>query len=192
MSRRTGRFFIKLLSTLMSASSKKAEISFLRRLRAVRQFRPDPLPDEVVNDILEVVRWSGSASNQQPWELILVGDRDMLRQLAAAEGFAGHVAGAALAIVLVMSGRRPEQDTFDEGRLSERIMLAALAHDVGSSIGWFKGAGRDRVKELLDIPADRLVRTEISLGYPTEAAARRGRRRKPMADMIYRERYGQR
>lgn len=171
----------------MSAPSKPVEIAFLRRLRAVRQFTSDALPDHVVADLLDVARWSGSASNRQPWELILVSDRDSLRQLAGAEGFAGHVAGAALAIVIVMSGDRPEHDTFDEGRLSERLMLAALAHGVGSSIGWFKGAGRNQVKELLGIPGDRLVRTVIAFGYPTEAAARRGRRRRPMAEIVHRE-----
>lgn len=171
----------------MSAPSKPVEIAFLRRLRAVRQFTSDALPDHVVADLLDVARWSGSASNRQPWELILVSDRDNLRQLAGAEGFAGHVAGAALAIVLVMSGDRPEQDTFDEGRLGERLMLAALAHGVGSSIGWFTGAGRNQVKELLGIPGDRLVRTVISFGYSTEAAARRGRRRRPMAEIVHRE-----
>lgn len=171
----------------MDAPDKPPEIALLRRLRAVRQFTADPLPDHVVRDLLDVARWSGSASNRQPWEMILVSNRDRLRRLAGAEGYAAHVAGAALAIVLVMSGDRPEQDTFDEGRLSERLMLAALAHGVGSSIGWFKGAGRDEVKQLLGIPAGRLVRTVISFGYATEAASRRGRRRKPMAEIVHRE-----
>lgn len=173
----------------MSDSSRPPEISLLRRLRAIRQFTADPVPDHVVSDLLGVVRWSGSASNQQPWELILVRNPATRQQLAALEGFASHVAGAPLAIVVVMSGRRPEQDTFDEGRVSERLMLAALAHGVGSSIGWFKGGGRDRAKELLGIPPDRLVRTVISFGYPTEAAARRGGRRKPLADIVHSERY---
>jgi nitroreductase len=44
----------------------KDRIAFLRGLRAVRQFRPDPIPQEVVDDILEVARWSGSAGNRQP------------------------------------------------------------------------------------------------------------------------------
>jgi len=176
----------------MNAPAKPAEIALLRRLGAIRQFTPEPLPPHVVRDLIEVARWSGSASNQQPWELVLVSNPDTLRHLASAEGFAHHVAGATLAILLVMSGRRPEQDTFDEGRLSERLMLAALAHGVGSSIGWFKGGGRDQVKQLLDIPAERLVRTVISFGYPTEAAARRGRRRKPLNEIVYQERYGNR
>ncbi len=177
------------ISVTTVSSMKLAEIEFLRRLRAIRDFTPDPVPDHVVSDLLDTVRWSGSASNQQPWELILVRDPATRAQLAGMEGFAGHVARAQLAIVLVMAGRRPEQDTFDEGRLSERLMLAALAHGVGSSIGWFKGSGRDQVKELLGVPADRLVRTVISFGYPTEAAAKRGGRRKPIAEIVHHERY---
>ena len=51
-----------------NAETSQKLIALLRSLRAVRQFRPDPVPQEVVNAVLEVARWSGSASNHQPWE----------------------------------------------------------------------------------------------------------------------------
>jgi nitroreductase len=165
-------------------------IAFLRQLRAVREFRPDPVPEAAVASILDVVRWSGSASNQQPFEVVLVTDREKLRTLAELEGYAKHLANAPLAAVLVMANQRPEQDTFDEGRLSERIMLAAAAHGLGSSIGWFRGQGAEEAKRLLGIPPDRKVRTAISIGHPTEAAAKRGGRRRPLASIAHRERYG--
>src|SRR5580765_3697958 len=63
-----------------------ARIAFLRDLRAVRQLRPDPLPEPVLHDILEVGRWTGSAGNRQPWEFVVVRDRDMLRRLSTIEG----------------------------------------------------------------------------------------------------------
>jgi nitroreductase len=47
-----------------------------------------------VDDILEVVRWSGSAANRQPWELVVVRDRETLRALAEVKGYASHLAGA--------------------------------------------------------------------------------------------------
>ncbi|MDQ3964891.1 MAG: hypothetical protein M3246_00300, partial [Actinomycetota bacterium] len=104
------------------------------------------------------------------------------------------LAGAPLGIVLVMAGVRPEQETYDEGRLSERIMLAALAHGVGSSIGWIVGDGRAAAKEILGVPPERLVRTAISLGYPDEEARRfrprTGQARKPLAQIVHEERYG--
>ncbi|MBE3561762.1 MAG: nitroreductase family protein [Ktedonobacteraceae bacterium] len=171
-------------------------IAFLKSLRAVRQFQKQEVPQDVLTAILDVARWSGSASNRQPWELIIVRDREMLQALAAVEGYVGHLAGAAVAIVLVMAGDagQVEQETFDEGRLSERIMLAAAAYSVGASIGWFWGNGRSQVKHLLGIPQGRLVRTAISLGYPDREAMRHRPRpaqaRKPLLQIVHWERYG--
>ncbi len=172
-------------------------ISFLRGLRAIRQFRPDPVQEEAMNAILEVVRWSGSASNRQPWEIVVVRERETLQKLASFEGFAHHLAGASAGIVLVMAGdpSLAEQEIYDEGRLSERIMLAGLAYGVGSSIGWLKGRGIEDAKTLLGIPAQRRVRTVISLGYPDEEAIRarpkRKDTRKPLSEIAFRERYSQ-
>jgi nitroreductase len=171
-------------------------INFLKRLRAVRQFRPDPIPQEIVDAVLEVARWSGSASNKQPWEFVVIRNKETLRVLSAVEGFASHLAGASVGIVLVMAGDhgQVEQETYDEGRLSERIMLAASAYGVGSSIGWFKRSGMTDAKAILGIPQERLVRTAISLGYPDEEARRARPKpvqaRKPLSHIVHDERYG--
>ncbi len=168
-------------------------IAFLRSLRAVRSFRPDPVPQEVVDDVLEVARWSGSASNRQPWELVVIREKETLEALARLEGYASHLAGAPLGILLVMAGDRPTQETYDEGRLTERVMLAALAHGVGSSVGWIVGGGRDAAREILGVPEGRMVRTAISLGYPDESPRRAtgpGQVRKPLSEIVHEERYG--
>ena len=178
-----------------NAETSQKLIALLRSLRAVRQFRPDPVPQEIVNAVLEVARWSGSASNRQPWEFIVIRKRETLQAIASVEGYAGHLAGAPLGIVLVMAGESGqfEQETFDEGRLSERIMLAAAAYGVGSSIGWFRRSGEAAAKEILGIPAERLVRTAISLGYPDKEARRsrpkHAQARKPLSDIVHEERY---
>src|SRR5918999_1366818 len=101
---------------MTEAGTTEDRIAFLRSLRAVRSFRPDPVPQEVVDDILEVARWSGSASNRQPWELVLIRDRETLGALTRVEGYANHLADASLGIVLVMAGERPTRETYDEGR----------------------------------------------------------------------------
>ena len=121
----------------------------------------------------------------------MIRDRDTLRSLASVGGYAGHLAGAPLGIVLVMAGERAEQETYDEGRLAERIMLAAHAYGVGSSIGWIVGSGRDAARELLRIPKEKVVRTAISLGYPDEEArrSRRGQARKPLGEIVHTESY---
>ena len=165
----------------------QSRTDFLRSLRAVRQFKKDPVPDDVLHDILEVARWSGSASNRQAAEIIVVKDPRMLKTLAGLEGYAGHLAGAPVGLVIVMPGQWAEADAFDEGRVAERIMLAAAAHGLGGSIGWLTGPAREEARRLLNVPEGRTVRTLISVGYPA-TPPRRGRR-KPLDSIVHWERY---
>lgn len=160
-------------------------VSLLKSLRAVRQFTDKPLPEEAVRDIHDVIRWSGNASNRQQYQVLWIEDRATLRKLSELKGYARHLAGAAAGAVIVTWMERDELNAFDEGRISERIMLAAHAHGIGSCIGWLLGDGRDAAKKLLGVPADRTVRTTVSLGYPAEGAVR-GARRKPLTELVKR------
>jgi nitroreductase len=144
-----------------------------------------------VDDVLEVARWSGSAASRQPWELVVIWDRETLGKLAQVEGYARHLGDAPLGIVLVMTGERPTQEAYDEGRLAERVMLAAWAHAVGSSVGWFAGEGRAAAKGILEVSEERTVRTAISLGYPrAKEPSVAGPARKPISEIVHEERYG--
>jgi nitroreductase len=179
-----------------SSTPASDPIVLLRGLRAVRHFRSEAVPDAALADMLEVARWTGSARNLQPWDLVVVRDRATLGRLADLDGYARHLKGAPLGIVLAMHGDPAQvaQETYDEGRLAERLMLAAAYHGIGGSIGWWVGAGQARAKELLGIPADRLVRTVISFGYPDEEARKARPRpaeaRKPLSEIVHLERYG--
>jgi nitroreductase len=170
-------------------------IALLKSLRAVRFFEREPVSQEALNDVLEAARWSGSARNRQPREFLVVRDRGTLERLAALEGYAQHLAGAAVGIVLVMAGdsTKFEQETFDEGHLAERISLAAASHGLGAAVGWFPGEGRGAAKRILGIPDERLVRTTLSLGYPAQnrpqGKSTLAQRRKPLADLVHEEHY---
>ena len=158
----------------------------------MREFGPEPVPREVIDDILEVARWTGSRMNRQPWEFVLVRDRDRLREIAQAEGADSHLARANFAIVVIMPGESSGINTFDEGRLTERLLIAAAAHGVGAGVWWFKDGGA-AAKRILGIPEDRHVRTAVSFGYPDrEAAASRPKRtdaRKPLSELVHEEKY---
>src|ERR1700738_5426413 len=98
------------------ADTSAARIALLRGLRAVRQLRPDPLPDAILQDILEVARWSGSAGNRQPWEFVVVRDRDTLGQLATIDGAkGGHLATAAVGLAIAFRREVPDLDAYDGG-----------------------------------------------------------------------------
>jgi nitroreductase len=145
-------------------------ITFLRSLRAIREYTSEPIPDDAVNDILEVGRWSGSSSNKQPVELVVVRDAAMKQQLA--EHGVRPASGAALAFVIVTPGNpeAKEIEAFDDGRLVERLLLAAKAYGLGANIGTLKGDGPEVIKQALGIPAERRARSVVTIGHIDEAA----------------------
>jgi nitroreductase len=146
------------------------KIRFLRGLRAVRDYTPDPVPDDVLHDILEVGRWSGSASNVQGTELVVVRDPQLKQRMS--ELGARPAAGAAAVLVVVTPGdsERHDLEVFDNGRMVERLLLAAKAHGLGSNIATLKEDGPEVMKQALGIPPERRIWTVVTLGYPDEAA----------------------
>src|SRR6476620_3596629 len=136
----------------------------LRRTRQIRRFTDEPVQEADLQAILEVARWTGSSTNRQTWKFIIVRARADLARLAELAPYARHVGAAALAIAIEMNGEDAESDAFDEGRASERILVAAGALGLGGGIGWALEAERPAVGEYLGVTAPAFVRTIISLG----------------------------
>jgi len=57
-------------------------LELARRRRSVRRFRPDPVSEDDVNRILEAARWAMSGANSQPWEFIVIRQRETINKLA--------------------------------------------------------------------------------------------------------------
>lgn len=173
-----------------------------RGLRAVRRFAERDLPDDVIEDMLAVARWTGTSKNTQPWHLVIVRDRVTrlaLSRLGLQPSYTAHLAGANLVIALVMD---EAASALDCGRLAERLMLAAWSYGVGSCIGSLWPDEHERAaKELLGVPRDRWMHQTISFGYPADAQATRitprGQRpipgigRRPLSELVSWERFGQ-
>jgi nitroreductase len=160
----------------------------LRRTRQIREFTDEPVDDAAIRAILEVARWTGSGAKRQPWTFLIVRDPAERQRIAELAPHASHVAGAAVAIAIVMNGVAPQWDDYDEGRVAERILIAATALGLGGGIGLVNGHERTEVGALLDVQPPSYLRTMISLGYPTEAALRRhtgrGTGRRPLAELV--------
>ncbi len=52
-------------------------LELVRNRRSIRRFKPDPIPDECVDKIIEVARWAPSGLNSQPWEFVVVKKQEM-------------------------------------------------------------------------------------------------------------------
>jgi len=57
-------------------------IDLLKSRRSIRAYRPDPIPDEYVQKIIEAARWAPSGGNSQPWEFIVIKRRDLKDKIA--------------------------------------------------------------------------------------------------------------
>lgn len=169
------------------------QLAALRSLRQSRRFLPDPIARDDLERLLEVARWTGSAKNTQPWHLIVVTDPEINKALAEAGAFTAFLGGVAASIVVALEGES-RSVAYDDGRLQERVMLAARALGIGSGTAWFgTPESRQQVRELLGIPAHLDPWSAIGLGYTDtsqEQASPQLSGRKPLAEIVSWERYG--
>jgi len=77
-----GRFKQAVLGEEVQVADYAAVLGLLKFRRSVRGFRPDPVPRALIEQILEAGRWAPSAGNSQPWEFLVVEDRDTIQRLA--------------------------------------------------------------------------------------------------------------
>jgi nitroreductase len=131
--------------------------------REVRDYRPDPLPTDVADRILDAGRLAGSGGNRQPWTFVVTGARERLAQLARGVYEPTNIEGAALVVAIVVRGKGPV--SFDAGRAAQNMLLAAWNEGVGGSPNGV--ADEAAARAALDL-ADEEERIAIvlSLGYP--------------------------
>ena len=165
------------------------------RLRVVREFRDQPLGEDDVRAILEAGRRAGSSKNLQRWQFIVVRDRGRLKQLAGAGPYAGHVAGAALAVALVTpdtrADRAPLSVLWDLGRAAQNMILVAWARGIGSAPATIYE--HELCRSILGYPVGQHCEYVLSFGYPADAETltrplRAGGRRS-LAELVHEERW---
>jgi nitroreductase len=142
----------------------------IRTKRMIRAFEDRPLAPADLELILDAGRHAGSSKNQQRWDFIVVEDRARLRELAAVGPFAGHLAGAAVAVALVTPDPRRAGASlsvlWDLGGAAENMMLAAWELGIGSCPATVYEPALAR--ELLGYPEDRSCEYLLSFGYPAD------------------------
>lgn len=166
----------------------------INTIRVVRRFADRPLAAEHMARILNAGRRAGSSKNEQRWAFIVVRDRDHLRELARVGRFAGHLAGAPVAIALVTpdeQGPRNNSVMWDLGRAAQNMVLAAWELGIGSVPATAHNQGVTR--ELLGLPDGQRCNFLLSFGYPDDpsklTAPNRTGGRVSLADLIHEERW---
>src|SRR6478735_6762626 len=104
---------------------KQAILDAMNKVRQTRIYLDTPVSQEDLSTLLEVAQWTGSARNTQPWHFIVIKDKATLGKLAALRSNIDWVANVPLAIALVFDGKDTVLESFDEGRIFERLAISA-------------------------------------------------------------------
>lgn len=159
--------------------------------RNVRTFTTQPVPQADLDQILEAGRRAPSSQNWQPWDFILITERQQLRELSAVFRGAQHVADAAAAIAVVAPVRDNEfhRAQFDLGQATMSMTLAAA--DLGIGTCHAGVADIELARRLLGLPADRDWVILLSVGYPADRPLTpiRNPQRRPFSEVVHRGRW---
>ena len=162
----------------------------IKKRRSIRKYKPDPVPQESIDYVLEAARLAPSWANTQCWHFIVVTDEEVKNRVAQAGN-----KWIAKAPVLIVGCADPETPgakgdipnyLVDMGIVMEHLILAATERGLGTCwVGWFDEA---KVKEALGIPENLRVVASTPLGYPDEAPPARSR--KSLEEIVSYNRYG--
>jgi nitroreductase len=147
--------------------------------RTIRRFKPEPVPRELLDKLVNAARLAPSAANVQPLEFIIVDDARVKAEVFPALKWAAYIvpAGdpgpgeepAAYVVTLVNSKLREKMFEYDVGAAMENMILAALAEGVGAC--WLLSIDRDKLRAALGVPEGFRIDSVLALGYPAEEPA---------------------
>lgn len=151
-------------------SNSNEVLEQINKVRQVRQYEDKPVSPDIVAQLLEVARWTGSSRNTQPWHFIVVDDRQKLKAISELRTPINWVADASLAIAIVLDGEKENSEAYDEGRVTERLMIASHLLGLGAGTAWYGDESlQEKGKEILGIPRERTARSVVAIGHRVSA-----------------------
>jgi len=136
----------------------------IQNRHSVRAYTDEQIPEELLGRILEAARIAPSASNKQPWKLVVVSDQNK-REAIAASGTYGKFLSKCPIIIIGLGDPSiaPKWHIVDTTIALEHIVLAATAEGLGSC--WIGSFDEVTVKTLIDAPEALKAVAIIALGY---------------------------
>jgi len=156
----------------------------VKRRRSIRRYKRDPVPRDILDQILETARIAPSAGHRQPWHFIIVKDGETKKKL----GIPSWAAEAPIVIVGCADTQvRQEPICFVDVAIAlEHIVLAAANFGLGTC--WIGRLNADEtIKKVLEIPEQVKVVAVTPLGYPDETPG--PKERKALSEIVHYNKY---
>ena len=174
------------------------------RQRAVRTFTDEPIDDALVERLIDAATRAPSARNLQPLRFLVVRDREMKAQISRLLGQSDGAPGGPTpwrdvpVLIFVVSDNPFAASPTGSQTLAasvypgvQNLLLAAMAAGLGSVLTTTHGkAGELDVKDVLKLPDDFQIHAVVPIGHPAVKLGKN--KRKPVGEVAFRERFGER
>ena len=174
---------------------KTAFLDLAEKRRSVRAYKPDEVPEELLQTVLEAGRLAPSACNKQPWRFIVVRSETVRRALGAAyarEWFWKAPLVIAVCILPKEAWTRSHDGknyAMADGALAmDHLQLAAA--ELGLGTCWIAAFDPAAAREILGLPDGVEIVGMTPLGFPDVEANPRVRSRRPLGETAMKERWG--
>jgi nitroreductase len=176
-------------------------VEAIKGRRSIRKYKPDPVSEEALRNVIEALRWAPSWANTQCWEVVVVKDPKVKAELATALSKTNPALFALTdaPVVLVLCGKKGVSGfkkgeavtvkgdwlMFDTGIAMQNLCLTAYSLGLGTVVvGLFD---HKRVEEILGVPPNVEVVAMTPLGYPAAEAG--APKRKEPSEFIFYDKY---
>lgn len=168
----------------------EAFLNFLVSRRSIRKFSPAQPPLDLVLKAIDVARYAPSARNSQPWRFIVVEDKEVKKKLASIHPYAKPLEEAPLAVVVACHiDESPTSYMLDCANATTYLLLAL--HAVGLGAVWIQALRNiDEIRTTINAPDNVIPVAILAVGYPNEQPI--ARPRKPLNEIVYLNKYGNR
>ena len=139
-------------------------LDFLKSRRSIRNYEDKSISEKEINMILDAGRWAPSASNRQPWEFIVIKDREFINKIAKIASYGRFIKQASVVIAIIGKTKTsPKWYIIDTSLVTMNMMLMAWSMGIGTC--WIGTMNRDKAKEILKLNEGDYVLTILPFGY---------------------------
>ena len=170
-------FFLDYPAQIKRIGLMKDIINLIKNRYSVRDFLPDPLPQEVIDDMIEAARLAPSAQNRQPWRYVIITEPDRIKELVKNTGLIGlsnyFIKDAPCLVIACADVKKNlklnQKDYYlvDVAISFHQMILAAWAHGVGSC--WLAAFNEEKLARYLDLPKNYRIVAMSPFGYPKDS-----------------------
>lgn len=141
--------------------------------RSIRKYTKEEISMETIKELIEAAVSAPSAGNQQPWQFIVIDDKNIMNKVPDFHPYAKLIQGADKAILMCGDLNLEIAKGYwvlDCGAATQNLLLAAHAKGLGACwLGIYPRAKRvEEIRKLLNIPESAVPFSLIALGYPAE------------------------